>query len=196
MFAYSSTKIRTDFANSTGIRSTIFCKRDSHFSAKKHLACCPNPFRHAVFICSVCSEEPNSTMPFFFTSPWCCENDPQDLRLMSQQFYTIIVFQDLATWMMNHWSSHRLATLALMAMLFKSLQVRLSLAKPKKKTSGNIQKPQVATVFSDFSTTLGENRKNLGFFFSKKNGRQVLPSLMSPRNSTELLMTTWPFQIG
>ena len=84
------------------------------------------------FHSSVCSEEPNSTMPFFFISPWCVENDPQDLRLMSQQFYTIIVFQDLATWMMNHWSSHRLATLALMAMLFLSA---------KKETSKSLQVP-------------------------------------------------------
>ena len=26
------------------------------------------------FHSAVCSEEPNSTMPFFFTSPWCVEN--------------------------------------------------------------------------------------------------------------------------
>ena len=38
----------------------------------------------------------------------------------------------------------------------------------KKKHPEFIQKPQVATVFSDFSTTLGENQKNLGVFFLKK----------------------------
>ena len=83
--AYSSTKIRTDFAIQLVFGATYFAKGNRISLLKKHLACRPNLLRHAVFI--VPCVQKSQILPYPFFSPFLgvLEMSLPDLRLMSQQ---------------------------------------------------------------------------------------------------------------